>query len=168
MYKGFSFLILDHQNFRGAYLSHFSSILNDLKCCGCASRPLYFAFWPCKERRWTEWERGDWYTKCSITEPRLATRENTQQMHLGHHFCQDRPDQCWVVLRMGENYALVINPGIYPLTCQFSKYSKNRFWHVTFALRKWKSQRTSQRPVSAFSKISWNPLVLKVLEITGT
>lgn len=46
VYKGFSFLIFEHQNFRGAYLSHFSSILNDLKGCGCASRPLYFIFRP--------------------------------------------------------------------------------------------------------------------------
>jgi hypothetical protein len=65
--------------------------------------------------------------------------------------------QCWAVIRMGNRYLRVINPIIYPFTCQFSIFlGKPVLIYNHNSQKIWKSQRTNGYSLV----LSWKPPVL--------
>ncbi len=58
--------------------------------------------------------------------------------YLPHFIPAGGANECWAVLRMRDRCPLAINPCIYPLTCQFSKFSNKGFWCIIMVLKLFK------------------------------
>jgi hypothetical protein len=56
----------------------------------------------------------------------VYTRVQAQRIHTQLEIQKPYFYQCWVALKTGDWYPLVINPYIYTLICQFPKFSKNQ------------------------------------------